>query len=272
MTSTAEAAETPAIDPESLIVSELVDHRGNKFKIVFQPQIHASLITFNDEEAVRRAMWNIAPGDVIFDVGAAYGSYILPALAAGAAHVFAFSPGLTESLFLMRSLRVNGWESRCTLWQCGAYSKPGYLQVYSDCPVETFRDQPSQEHPDADGHFAVTTVDAVLQLINLSRLDWLKLDVEGCEAAVISGALATIKRYRPKILVEHHLFKDGNADVKQRIENVLLPLGYKDAQTLFNGFVLPENAEPVPALGPLRELSPGNTVYVPVMHTLYLPE
>lgn len=54
---------------------------------------------------------------------------------------------------------------------------------------------------------------------------FLKIDVEGHEIEVLEGAIETLQRTRPVILVE---VRDGNA---KRVENLLLPLGYR-SQTL----------------------------------------
>jgi hypothetical protein len=44
----------------------------------------------------------------------------------------------------------------------------------------------------------------------LSRLDFMKIDVEGAELLVLRGAIDSIRRFRPLILFEHGL---GGADV-----------------------------------------------------------
>ena len=57
--------------------------------------------------------------------------------------------------------------------------------------------------------------------LNLPRLDLVKLDVEGMELEVIRGALDTLKRHLPVMLVE--IMKSDRA----AIETLLLGLGYK---------------------------------------------
>ncbi|MDX1373790.1 MAG: FkbM family methyltransferase, partial [Nitrososphaeraceae archaeon] len=41
---------------------------------------------------------------------------------------------------------------------------------------------------------------------DLQKCDIIKIDVEGCEAHVLAGAVETIKKYKPKIIVEAHTF------------------------------------------------------------------
>ena len=41
---------------------------------------------------------------------------------------------------------------------------------------------------------------------NTKAIDWLKIDVEGAELHVLVGAEQTIRKYKPKIIVESHTF------------------------------------------------------------------
>lgn len=62
---------------------------------------------------------------------------------------------------------------------------------------------------------AVTTLDMLVAVLGLSRVDFVKADIEGHEAALIAGARATLRRYRPILLLEHdasHLARAG-ADI-----------------------------------------------------------
>lgn len=51
-----------------------------------------------------------------------------------------------------------------------------------------------------DGSIPVFTIP--LDALDLQRLDFLKLDVEGCEVRALIGALETIKRCKPVMLIE----------------------------------------------------------------------
>lgn len=74
----------------------------------------------------------------------------------------------------------------------------------------------------------VTTVDALVSAIDLSRLDFMKADIEGYEAAMLSGAKESLIRYRPALLLEHdvhHLVRAGSSLDKMWAE--LVALGYR---------------------------------------------
>lgn len=64
-----------------------------------------------------------------------------------------------------------------------------------------------------------------LDSFGIQECEFLKIDVEGHEIEVLQGAMETLRRTRPVILVE---VRDGNA---RRVEDLLFPLGYRN-QTL----------------------------------------
>jgi FkbM family methyltransferase len=172
---------------------------------------------FNDEHEVRERHWHPKVGDVVVDVGAGIGSYALPAMAAGA-HVIAYSP--EESEGLLRVIYANQHVSgTISLIKHGLSSKPGHITC--DGHAYYFHDArgPEEKLPGFD----VTTLDAE----NHPRVDWIKIDVEGQELEVLRGAAETIKKFKPKILVENHVFMI--ADIDRQVEGFIasLDLGYR---------------------------------------------
>lgn len=57
--------------------------------------------------------------------------------------------------------------------------------------------------------------------LKLSRVDFIKIDVEGMEAEVLRGAKATLQRCKPMMLIEHIKTK------KSDLEKLLKTAGYK---------------------------------------------
>ncbi len=54
-----------------------------------------------------------------------------------------------------------------------------------------------------DEPVAVTTLDALVAALALARVDFVKADIEGHEAAMIAGGRETLQRHRPALLLEH---------------------------------------------------------------------
>lgn len=61
-----------------------------------------------------------------------------------------------------------------------------------------------------------------LDSFNLSSLGLLKIDVEGNEIQVIKGAIETIKRFRPRIIIETH-----SKVLKEAVVGLMIGLDYK---------------------------------------------
>jgi FkbM family methyltransferase len=209
--------------------------RGGTFNFACDPNNHASWWSFTDEESVRERWWNVQPGDVVLDCGAAFGSYALPALALGASKVVAWTPE-GHMPYLVASLEANpGWSTRVLAFDSGLWSGPGWLEAMEGAAAPVFhRLRPeSWKTTMPPNAFAVTTVDEVLPKVDeIARVDWLKLDVEGAELEVLRGASKTIRRFRPAILCENHLFKDSALQQKCSALIDSFDAGYREVETV----------------------------------------
>lgn len=153
-----------------------------------------SLNCFELEEAdFREAHFRPTEGEVFVDVGASYGAYSLSAAALGA-EVHAFEPEPSVFADLRRNAEVNGFPM--DLHNVGLWDKAETVDMASYAP-----------------HWPPGTITVPFRMSTLDsfaypRVDWLKVDVEGAEVEVLLGAMETIARCRPRIIVECHTFLD----------------------------------------------------------------
>lgn len=200
-----------------------------RYSFQYEPDVNdanpASSGTFTDEEQVRSRYYYpyIKAGDVVFDIGASFGSYTLPALALGA-HVRAFSPEHEYDL-IHKNIKINGFE-HFTLFTVGLYSKDGYFKT-DTTDFSTDAEVIKQNKGNWTGWWIpVRTLDSLVNTnFPSGRIDFLKIDTEGAELEVLKGGIETIKKYKPKMLLEIHVFKDRN--MGRKIIDFLEPLGYK---------------------------------------------
>ena len=187
---------------------------------------HASWWCYFDEDDVRAKYWRVKEGDVILDIGAAFGSYTIMSLAAGAKHVYAFSPEKELKVFV-KSLKENGWEDKCTLFDCGLFSQEGFLEVNTQALSKTRDELESRVYDKPPIIIPVTTLSKVIGDMAPSRLDTIKLDVEGAELEVLKGGEDVICKFKPMLVIENHLFRIPT--VEEDIKKYLfgLNLGYK---------------------------------------------
>jgi len=234
-----------------MLSTRVFSHKGNEYKVSCveghqnNGGSNASWWSHIDEGEVRNMFWNINPGDIVFDIGAAYGSYTFAALACGAEFCFAWSPQfgndcfggenlkLSEMEIVESGLKLNGWSEKVKVFNEGVYDKDGYLNTNSQEFFESY-------DGDLTGDIIrVRSMDSVYEDIKSQyphlfnsqpRQYWVKMDVEGAEAAVFRRSSKILTELRPNILVENHLFKDPNID--KEVRSIVLSHNYTEIGTV----------------------------------------
>jgi len=150
----------------------------------------------------------LTDGMVVIDVGAHMGMYTLTAskLVGESGVIVALEPSTREFQRLTFHVTLNDLRNvRCLQIAASSTSGEAMLKIGSewnsghntfgeffDESVEMLREErvPTQ------------TVDALVAGQGLERVDLIKIDVEGHEYQVLAGAVQTIMRFRPRILIE----------------------------------------------------------------------
>lgn len=170
---------------------------------------------------------------VALDVGAHAGQFSkLLSKMAPQGVVHAFEPSAYARSILAPALRLNRI-SNVVVHPVGLSDEPGELVLHT--PIKSRGGMGfGTAHLGADPGGAIsqtvtlTTLDSFVSQAQLSRLDFIKADIEGWEAQMLRGASATIERFRPAIYLEvddRMLNRAGaSPDV---IWAMLEPLGYR---------------------------------------------
>jgi len=149
-------------------------------------------------ERVSMALWMrlAEEAEVILDVGANVGVYSLVAAAVNpAARVYGFEP-LAE---------LYGWyERNCALNSFDIH--PHRTALSDEMGVGVMRGwvlEKGREEPGPEGEIVRTSrLDALIEAEGISRIDLVKLDVEGHEPDVLAGMGPYLAKYRPSLLIE----------------------------------------------------------------------
>lgn len=185
----------------------------------------------------------------VVDVGAYIGVYsLLAARANPAARVIAFEPFPRSRERLLRNIELSGVgnvEVRAAAAGAEAGEAIFHHAVTTGLPSSAGLSPVLLE--DGAGGLAeltvpVETIDGLLAAQELETLDLLKLDTEGTEPEVLSGALGAIGRFRPAIICEI-LRRTG---VAGPVEEILAPLGYRFFHLAAEGPVPMARIEPEP--------------------------
>jgi FkbM family methyltransferase len=145
----------------------------------------------------------LLPSDGVFmDVGANMGEFaVAMAVKKPGARVLAIEPNPGIRPLLQNNIEANDL-TNVSVFELALGDKVGTQELYSSgdsalvsCVAFTPAHQPIES-------IEVVTLDELFASQNLTRLDLLKIDVEGYELKVLSGAKQTLARYRPHIILE----------------------------------------------------------------------
>lgn len=152
----------------------------------------------------------LSQGSVFLDVGAHIGYFSLKASVrvGPTGHVVAFEPN-PETLKLLRDNIAVSKAANVIVEPIACTDREQTLTLYAAPIVNTgassFSSQnANQSIKEAPRPYQVRgrPIDDVVRELNLTRVDAIKIDVEGAEAYVLRGASNTLKRFHPTLVVE----------------------------------------------------------------------
>jgi FkbM family methyltransferase len=162
----------------------------------------------------------LRPGDVAIDAGANVGALTVP-MARCVGHqgaILAFEPQRVVFDFLANNLRLNGLTNVVPHRRAlGAQSGTVRVPRLDYAEVDNFGGVALGEPGDGED-VELVTIDSLA----LPRLRLLKVDVEGMECQVVTGARATIERFQPALYIEN-----DRAEHSRQLISLLFDLGYR---------------------------------------------
>jgi len=174
----------------------------------------------------------VKPGDVVFDIGANIGAHTLGiAQSVGSSgKVYAFEPADFAFAKLKRNLALNPELDARTLPQqillAANLTERSEPRIYASWPLES----DANVHPRLRSRLVsaeravVETLDNFILREGITRLDLIKMDVDGHELPVLQGAGETLRRFQPTLVMEmspyihaefHHSFAQFVEILKQ---------------------------------------------------------
>jgi FkbM family methyltransferase len=160
---------------------------------------------------------------IVFDVGANFGYYALTLAHAAGARVFAFEPSPRTFTRLRTHIAINGLESSITAVAAGLSDtqRSGFLDSVAGNSGADFL----SDHGD---EIELDTLDHYCEVHNISRMDFIKIDVEGHEAHVLRGAQRMLEACRPAVMIEFNVaaLRRSNSSPEE-LEALLRSSGYE---------------------------------------------
>lgn len=174
-------------------------------------------------DADRLAVWVPSAG-VVFDVGANVGFFTLKFArwVGPQGRVVALEPEPVNVEHLCMALARTALAEQVSVVPAAAADRVGaaHLELNPFHPGD-------HKLASAGVPVALTTIDAQVQALALTRVDLVKIDVQGAEQLVLAGARATIARWRPVLYIEVDDLKLRRYDSSaQQLLSALCALGY----------------------------------------------
>ena len=175
------------------------------------------------------------------DVGAATGHFsILAAKTFSKANIYPFEPSDRQRTLLSRNAKLNG-----------VYGlKVQSIGLWKNSDVLPFRTVGAESSVAPASRFqgrlafpekiVVISLDEWVQQQKIGKVDLIKIDAEGAEIEILEGTQATLRRDRPRILLQAYHLRDGKRTFEPCTE-FLRNFGYNIREFLpASGFLVAE--------------------------------
>ncbi len=180
----------------------------------------------------------VQPGDIVLEIGAWLGAFTRSALDQGASLVVAFEPEPINRSCFEQNFADEIEQGRVVVIAAAAWDRAGRVKLANVGPLNAEGSRKgfavANDGPiEADS----VTIDETVERLELERVNFINMDIEGGELYALRGALRTIQRFHPVIVsCIHHL----PGDRKRIPESVLEMESRYDLQmTDLQGFFRP---------------------------------
>ena len=162
------------------------------------------------------------PLSYVIDIGAHIGIYtIKKALQNQETRFYSIEPEINNFKKLIENIKLNNLENITPL-RLAISDKEGYFNLYID---EFGSGQHSLlKRSKRYEKIKVTTLDKLVKKLNLKSIDLIKIDTEGAEYSILVGGMKTLKKFRPKLIIETHPWIDK--DCNKKILKLLNSINY----------------------------------------------
>lgn len=180
----------------ALLKTTFADVQGHKMFLDAGDSIGLSVNQIYEPCVLEVVNKEIKKGDVVVDIGANIGYFtlIFARLVGDGGKVYAFEPDPVNFALLKKNVEINGYKN-VVLIQKAVSNYDGVLKLY-------LSDKNPQDHRIYDWHDGRKFVEA--QAVRLDeyfknyagKIDFIKIDTQGVEGAVIEGAMAILQNNR----------------------------------------------------------------------------
>lgn len=224
-----------SVVPESTPRGELIDLSSPK-KLTLRDEGLAFWMNSLTEPAAGHKLYferyRPRDGDVCFDCGANYGcvTYLMSKMVGERGRIISFEPDPANYEMLRKNAEQLGLKN-VTLVNKALWDKKTFLKFNAEGSlggglVTTVNRGQSMLKQQIS--IETTTLEEVMNDLQLQRLDFVKMDIEGAELEVLQSASNFLARRKTRLAVASEHLRDGQLTYG-RVENILKGAGYEVA-------------------------------------------
>ena len=163
----------------------------------------------------------IQAGDTVIDCGAHIGLFSRFAVQRGAGRVIAIEPDPENLVCLEENLAEEIAAGKVTVVKAGVWDRETRLSLQIDqgnSAAHSFvfaYGDPNAEKVDG---IEVLPLDDIVQDLQLDRVDFIKMDIEGAERRALAGSVDTIARFKPRLAVCSYHMQDDPETISEIVQ------------------------------------------------------
>jgi FkbM family methyltransferase len=195
------------------------------------------------EPELNQFLSKLNPSDVVFDIGANIGTYAIRSAIKlePVGFVYAFEP-LDENRLMLQNSCIRNEVRNISVIEKAVGDKVGSTMFSTagrnSSARVVFNSEPGSHYVE------MITLDSFIEQNNVSRLDWIKMDIEGAEPLVLKGMEKSLKKFKPSFLFENH---EGGKETCEILSKANYRIGvyrgncFYETQEGENLFAIPKN-------------------------------
>ena len=142
---------------------------------------------------------SVRENDIVIDVGAHLGTFTRIALQHGARRVIAIEPDPVNAACFARTFASEIAEGQVSLVVAAAWHSSGSLTFEIGSASQTGR--VGNSRGDRTVNVRAVTLDEMVEELDLDRVDFIKMDIEGAERHALSGARRLLAAHKPRLAI-----------------------------------------------------------------------
>jgi len=216
---------------KKLVFLKEIDFKS--YKLMIRPFVITDIkMALGIWEHKEKDIIKVKKNDVFVDVGAYIGIFSIPAakIVGPNGKVLIFEPDPKNFEVLQKSVELNKFEN-VVLYNKAVVDRQKKIKFFlrEDSVASTayFNEEKTLKHFNEVPHYLLTEIeidgidlDSAIFQLELTRVDWLKIDAEGVEIDVLNGASKTLDKFSPKIVIEIFDFN------YEKVKKILKSKGY----------------------------------------------